>query len=83
VFVGQGKGANTNITHNNVSNLSILQTYNQGNVLGNNASMWLEGCESAALFNGYTSIAQLISNNIGWGVYGYNVGTYFSHQNNS
>ena len=81
VFVGQNPGANTNITFANVSDLNVIQTgYNNGNVFRNDASMWLEGCESANIFGGPTSIAQLISNNIVRGVYGYKEGVYFSHK---
>lgn len=80
VFVGQIQAPNTNILSTNVSDLSLVQSsYNNGNALGSNAAMWLKGCQSAVKFGGPTSIAQLISNNITRGVYGYDVGTYFSH----
>jgi hypothetical protein len=45
--------------------------------------MWINGCEAAITifdtsYNGYVSIAQLISVNLNRGVYGYDVAMYFS-----
>jgi hypothetical protein len=84
LFVGQLPGDNTNITAKNVSFLKPLQTANGGNnFLGPNVSVVVDGCESAktiydSTVNGYTSIDELLSFNLGRGVYGYDVYMHFS-----
>ena len=84
LFVGQEQGPDTNITAQNVSYLKPIQTANGGgNFLGQNAAMWINGCQAALTifdtsYNGYVSIAQLISVNLNRGVYAYDVGMYFS-----
>jgi hypothetical protein len=45
--------------------------------------MWINGCQAGLTifdtgYNGYVSIAQLISVNLNRGVYAYDVGMYFS-----
>ncbi len=85
VFVGEGVGADTNITAQNVRYLRPIQTENGGvNFLGQNAAMWINGCQAGLTildtsYNGYVSIAQLVSVNLNRGVYAYDVGMYFSH----
>ncbi len=46
--------------------------------------MWINGCQAGLAildtsYNGYVSIAQLVSVNLNRGVYAYDVGMYFSH----
>jgi len=88
LFVGQDKGQYTNVNASDVGFLNPIHTANSGqNFLGNNAALTINGCQAGlqiydTTYAGYTSIAQLISNNIWRGVYAYAVGTYFS-QNDS
>ena len=90
VFVGGDKGPNTNIASYNVTYLNGIQTANSGgNFIDANAAMTINGCDSTytipddfyAMQNGWSntefSIAELISDNINRGVYGYDVGVYF------
>lgn len=79
-----------NVDANTVKLLAGVQTgYRSGGVRGNilsvNTSLLINGCTAGvALFDylaqTYTSIAQLIANNIRRGVYAYTVGVYFSQQ---
>lgn len=84
LFVGQAAGPDTNISAQNVIYLRPIQTANAGgHMMGPNAAMRINGCTAGltiydTTFAGYTSIAQLISNNIARGVYAYAVGMYFS-----
>jgi hypothetical protein len=84
LFVGELPGSNTNITAANVFFLKPLQTGNSGNnFLGSNTSVVINGCESAktiydATVKGYTSIDEMLSYNLGRGVYGYEVFVHFS-----
>ena len=89
LYVGQETGAGTNIDTLNVSRLAAVQTAlvgpgGQQNILGSNASIVLSGCEAGTKvydYNvGWTSIAQQISNQVKRGVYAWDVGMYFSHQ---
>ena len=90
IFVGGDKGADTNIASYNVDYLSGVQTSNAGgNPIGPTAALTINGCDSTntirgdywAIQNGWTytefSIAELVSNKINRGVYGYDVGMYF------
>jgi hypothetical protein len=88
IFVGQGQGADTNISATNINTLAGVQTANGGsNSIGPNAAFAISGCQAGlTIFDtsynggsgGSISIAQLISNNIKRGVYAYDVGIYFS-----
>jgi hypothetical protein len=91
LYVGQERGIDTNITSNNVyelANVTTAFTNAQGqkvNILGPNASIFLNGCAAGADVFDYfvqykVSIAQLISLYTERGVYAYEVGTYFSQQ---
>ena len=82
---GQGTGADSNITFQNVSQLSAVRTAYNGsqNIIGPAAAIWINGCSAGkkiydeyALFE--TSIAQQISNKTQRGVYAYEKGMYFS-----
>jgi hypothetical protein len=71
LFVGQDPIQNENLYADNVNMLSGAQ-------LGNNAAVWLNGCDGASDAQGGSSIAQLLSNQLQRGVYAYDVGVYFS-----
>ncbi len=71
LFVGQDPLVNENVYAGNVNVLSGAQ-------LGPDASVWLNGCDTAVDAQGGSSIAQLISNQLNRGVYAYDVGVYFS-----
>ena len=71
LFVGQDPPTNENMYAGNVMALSNAQ-------LGNNAAIWLNGCDGGTDAPGGSSIAQLISNQLNRGVYAYDVGVYFS-----
>ena len=87
--VGQDAGEDTNIHYSNVAQLAVVKTANNGgNILGPNASFWINGCsagspiDSSLALGGVTyPIAQLISNQINRAVYAYDVGMYFSALN--
>ena len=84
IFVGQLRGIYTNITASNVDLLQSIQTQNNGgNFLGTNAAVWINGCQAGETVwdtsvSLYLSIAQLISVNLGRGVYAYDVPMHFS-----
>jgi hypothetical protein len=81
---GQAIGGDSNITFQNVTQLSAVQTgYNGSNIIGTSASILINGCRAGVVVRDYyanypTSIAQLISNQTQRGVYAYTVGMYFS-----
>ncbi|HEX5423452.1 MAG TPA: SBBP repeat-containing protein, partial [Candidatus Acidoferrales bacterium] len=81
LFVGQTAAVGSNIDANNVDQLAMVY---KRKTLYQTAALWLEGCDAAQIINdtkyhSRISIAQLIANNIGNGVYAYEQGTYFSH----
>jgi IPT/TIG domain/Glucodextranase, domain B len=85
LFVGQNLGTDTNISAANVKFLSNVQTANFGHsFLDAGLVVTLNGCNAAAsIFDttakNFTSIAQLLANNLNRNVTGYEVGMYFSH----
>ena len=86
LYVGEQSGADTNIGSYNVTLLSNVRTANSGsNILGANAAIEINGCSAGKDVMDYyvgaqISIAQLIANQTGRGVYAYKVGMYFSQQ---
>jgi hypothetical protein len=84
LFVGQGQGADANIAYYNYTQLcSASSGCNINSYLSSNTAIRINGCQAAqtvldAYANTYTSIAQLLSNQLNRGVYAYDVGMYFS-----
>ena len=75
LFVGQDPDTNDNLYSGNVNVLSNAQ-------LGSNAAITLNACDTGITEPGQgPPIAQVISNQLGRGVYGYAVGMYFSSYN--
>jgi hypothetical protein len=75
LFVGQDPVTNENLYSGNVNLLSNAQ-------LGSNAAITLNACDTAITGPGQgPPIAQVISNQLARGVYGYAVGMYFSSYN--
>ncbi len=75
LFVGQDPVTNENLYSSNVDLLSNA-------LLGPNAAITLNACDTAITEAGQgPPIAQVISNQLGRGVYGYAVGMYFSSYN--
>lgn len=89
--IGETSAPNTNLTITNMSLISNVRTAlcSDGNnpacnIIGPNAAILISGCEGGTdvgdfITHQVTSIAQEISNQTKRGVFGYDVGLYFSH----
>jgi hypothetical protein len=89
LFVGQGKGDDTNVAAYNITvvcDQTLTPACNINNYLSKNTAIRLNGCDGALATgeNDYyahtpTTIAQLLSKQLTRGAYAYDVGMYFSN----